>query len=467
MRASLLAVGLLLALPAWGQQRRLAPPFGDYKGEIRDEQGVIMKVAMRTPGRMHPARRVGLILAHHGMNGSENSPWRGMTENLQRIGFNEEYILICGKSQGAGWQIDEDGPRVLRLIEWAKKSYPVDPRRVYMWGSSNGASFTGRFAWANQNVIAGAVGYCGGYNFRGEVPSDPGDARTEFYFVHGDKDDQVNVESARRGARQLQQMGYRYVYRELDGHGHGDIFDGRSGEKQKVTYAVRDDFMRWIHALRHKEIAPTAKEQKWLAQFQTSKAESLLRRKSTYVRLALLGGPVAADALVKGLQAGSDGTRVSAAAASGLGRFGPKVTKALAALVGDEASRVRLTAIKALGYYAAWNDDTAQAALCKVASTVPEKKGSNSRERALAIEGLAKSVELALPGNFDDKQVFWTLVTLLDDADGRIRAAAFQALAKAVPDGFGYHPKLTDKGRPGPLARWKNWCTQKCGPLEN
>ena len=64
---------------------------------------------------------------------------------------------------------------------------------------------------------------------------------------------------------------------------------------------------------------------------------------------------------------------------------------ALAALVGDEASRVRFAAIKALGYYAAWNDDSAQAALCTLASTVPEKKGRNARERVLAIVGLAGS----------------------------------------------------------------------------
>ena len=456
-----LAILLLLAAPTAAQQRRGAPPTGQYHGDIHDAQGKMMRVMMQTPSRMFPQKRISLLLVYHGNNGNEKNYYQGTVDCLQRLKLKEEFVVICGKSKGGGWTIDDDGPISDRVIEWAKKSYPIDPRRVYIWGSSNGAGFIGRYGWSRQDKVAAAVGYCGGYNFKGEKPGNAAETRTEWFFVHGGDD---NPGNSRRGCDQLKALGYRYVFRQMDGYGHTDIWDGNGHPNKDLVNAIRDDYVTWIRTLKHKQIAPSSKEQKWLESFGTSKAESLLRRKATYLQLANLGGPLADAAMVKGLQAKSAGTRATAALACGMARFGPKVMDALAALVDDEESRVRFAAIQALGWNAQWNDDPSQAALCRVASAEPEKKGSRSRERVLAVGALGKSIKHSVIGNFEDKDVFWTLVRLLGHEDGRLRATAFAALAPAVKDTFGYHPKLSGKGLDAAVAKWTAWCEKKCGP---
>ena len=439
------------------------PPVGAYEGTLRDKDGVMMRVAMRTPERFHPLRRMSLLLVFHGMNGNEKNYYRGMTEALPRVGLADRFVLICGKSKGAGWKVEDDGPVVLRLIEWAKASYPIEPRRIYIWGSSNGAGFVGRFGWANQDKVAAVVGYCGGYNFRvSEAPKDPAATRTEWYFVHGGDD---NPENSRRGCDQLRDMSYRYVFRQLDGYGHTDIWSGQGHPDTTLVDAVRDDTLRWMDALRHKEIGLVKADGKLLEPFSDpKKAERLLRRKAVYPELARIGGPQAGAVILSALTSKIETVRITAATTCGHALFGPAVARALAELVDDGSTRVRFAALQSLGVYANYRYASAQSALCRVAFDAEGRKGGRIRERLLALAGLGKGVALALAGNFEDGEIFRTLVDLLDDKDGRVRAAAFAALKGAVKGGFGYDPRLSEKARAASIARWKDWCGRKCGP---
>jgi hypothetical protein len=444
------------------------PPVGRYNGEIRDKDGVMMRVAMQTPPKPVPGQKPSLLLVHHGMNGSENNYIQGTLDGLKRLNLDNEFVVISGKSKGAGWT-NEDDAIVLRVIAWAKESYNVDPRRVYIWGSSNGAGFVGRFGWANQDKIAAVVGYCGGYNFSGAPPQNPAETRTEWYFVHGGND---NPQNSGNACQALKKMGYHYVFRQLDGYGHTDIWDGAGHPDMTWVDAVRDDYMLWLHGLRHKEMAPTEKEQKWLAGFENkSKAESMLGSKPTYLELGRIGGPLAGAAIAQGLQSKNAGIRASAAEACLSVSYGPVAAAELAKLVSDESDRAQQAALRALGVYANWHYPEAQAALCQVAAPAPAPAADgkpaakpNAMERVIAVESTGKAVRLALLGNFEDKQLFWTLVQCLDDDVQGVRAAAFTALTPWTKDGFGYRPEMPPAARKAAVDKWIAWCTQKCGP---
>jgi len=388
---------------------------------------------------------------------------------VKRLKLDDEFVVIAGKSKGPGWTLDDDGPIVKRVIDWAKETYPIDPRRVYLWGSSNGAGFIGRFGWENQDLVAAAVGYCGGYNFapKGAKGEKPGEGKTEWYFVHGGND---NPQNSFNGCKQLKEMGYRYVFRQLDGYGHTDIWDGAGHPDQTVVNEVRDDYMRWLDALRHKEIEPEKRDREWLAKFENkSSAESYLGSKAAYLNLQRIGGPQAGAIIAMGLQSKSGGVKASAAEACERTSFGKVAADELVKLVTDDSDRVQQAALRALGTYAVWHYTEAMDALAHVAlAPKGDSKGPTLADRLVALEGIARGLKLAWLGNFEDKKMFWALVQLLDDDEIKMRAAAFQLLSRGVTKDApsGYKPDLSGQARKDAVAKWAEWCTKKCGPLD-
>ncbi|HYF00806.1 MAG TPA: hypothetical protein VEJ18_17930, partial [Planctomycetota bacterium] len=300
---TLRVLAALLLLPAQAPPGR-GPGAGEFRGELRDKQGPLMRVALWAPNKPVPSpyRTMALLLVFHGMNGNEGNYYGGTLEALRRNKLDQEYVMIAGKSKGPGWTIEDDGPIVKRVIAWAQETWPIDPRRVYIWGSSNGAGFIGRFGWANPDLVAAAVGYCGGYQFKGEKLD--ADARPDWYFVHGGND---NPQNSGNACKQLKELGSRYVFRQLDGYGHTDIWDGNGHPDKTVVDACRDDYLLWLDGIRHKTIPPPQKDLDFLARFETSSADSLLGSKATYLQLARIGGPQAGAAILKGLESKSAG----------------------------------------------------------------------------------------------------------------------------------------------------------------
>ncbi len=460
--ASTLALLFLAAGSASAQQKQGGP--GQFQGELRDKQGPLMRVIMNAPTRPAAPRSLALLLVHHGMNGSENNYFAGTMESLKRLKLDQEFVVISGKSQGPGWVLETDGPITIRMIDWVLATYPVDPRQVYIWGSSNGAGFIGRFGWANQDKIAACVGYCGGYNFPKPATLDLAAEKQEWYFVHGGND---NPQNSGNACKQLKEMGYRYVFRQLDGYGHTDIWDGAGHPDMTVVNDVRDDYMLWLRGIRHKTMDPEKKDKEWLAKFENKgTAESMLGSKGTYATLARIAGAQAGAIVAQGLQSKS-GKGPAADACSAMS-FGRPASDELAKLAFDESDRVSQSAIRALGVYANWHYPEAIDALARVALGQKDasEKGPSLGERMLALDGLARAAKLAVLGNFEDKKMWWAFVGLLEDDEVKLRAAAFAALQKASKDAFGYQPgAIADQRKPA-VAKWQGWCTQKCGPAE-
>jgi hypothetical protein len=441
------------------------PVTGVYKGEIKDpvKKDVIMRVALQAPSKLPEQKVLGLIFLCHGFNGNENNYFPGTVECAKRLGLADQYLIIAGKSRGPGWAPADDA-YVLRLIAWAKETYPIDPRRVYLWGSSNGAAFVGRFGWAHQELFAAVCGYCGSYNFQDgdgkkrPPPSGPAaETKTEWYFVHGGDD---SPENSRRACEQLRQKGYRYVFRQLDGYGHTDIWDGNGHPDKVLVDAVRDDWFRWMHALRHKEIPPGKDERATLSaapvKVKSPGAEPLV------AELSRIGGSPAAKGIHAAFDASDAAVRTAAVATTESTLYGRATVLELGALLRDKADAVRQAAFRGLGTAANYRYAEAQDALARTA------RGRNTpvAERVLAIEGLGRAVRLMLPGNFEDKGVIWTLVLLLDDDDLKVREAAFAQLEKGVKDAFEYKPDLPTAERKAAVGKWKSWCTKVAGPLD-
>ena len=442
---------LLLAVALADAADAPAPPKGRFRGDIVDpvKQDVIMKVALQAPQTLPARRSLTLLFLCHGFQGNENN-YIGLTvEALKRLKLDDQFVVVSGKSKGPGWTTADD-EAVLRMIDWAIANYPIDPRRVFLFGSSNGAAFVGRFGSQHPERFAGVVGYCGSYKFDADKlkVDNAAETRTEWYFVHGSKD---NPQNSRKACEQLKAAGVRHIFRQMDGYGHTDIWDSRGQVDSKAADAVRDDWLRWMHALRHKEMPLSAADQKTLAAAPT---KEVLRE------AALIGGPAASKVVQAGLQSADAEVRAAAAGVLEHTRADGAATAALIKLLAEtKADAAFSNAAKSLAVLANWRDAGAQRALSAFA--LDAKK--DPAQRLIVVQHLAPVVRLPFLGNFEDGRPFWTLVRLLDDPDEKVRAVAIDALKAGKGDDLGYRAGADVGERKAAVEKWQAWCKEKCG----
>jgi poly(3-hydroxybutyrate) depolymerase len=408
----------------------------------------IMKYLMWAPEKLPEKRHLGLLVCFHGFNGNEGH-FGWAYDSMKAAGLGERYVVLSLKSKGAGWA-KEDESEVLKTLDWVKSVYPIDPRRVFIWGMSNGGWMVSEFGGKHQDSIAGIVRYCG---YPPTVPAlkDAAMTQSEYYLVHGDADKDVSVDGSRNLRRSLMQNGYRYVYREIDGGGHVDIINHTN---------VRLDICRWIDALRHKQLPLTPEEEKYLKQLgDTKKADAALKKAETWGEVLRIGGPHAGQVVARAFKSDSATVRENAALACTQGAFaGDQTVAGLIPLLDDKNPGVRQAALNALGMFANWRYEQAQLALGKIA--VKAKGELNERGGATML--LANAARMPLLGNLDDDMpVFQALLTLMDDGVKGLREAAFAPLHEAVKDGLGYDPGTTDKERAGPIGKWMEWLNSK------
>ena len=460
--AAAVAALLVAAAPAADKPRT-----GDFKDDYKDKTGtLIMHYRMMAPDKLPEEKVMGLIVWFHGMGGNEDGAGIAI-DSTRRAKLADQYVVMGGKSKGQGWAPADD-ENVLKWIAWAKETYPIDPRRVHIMGHSNGGGMVKRFGWDHQDLFASISPYAGaggGRDFGGTpkgqtkagkpgAPDSPAETKTEWYFVHGDKDDAVNVNTSRQCIKELKEKGYRTVYREIAGADHGSIFQFSD---------VLEDNIRFIHALRHKEMAlsktETAKLKELATKAKTEKGDGIA---PILTEASRFGGAPGGHVAIAALDSADPEVKKAAAETAEVTLYGKEVVMALIKALKDKNDEIKPPLYKALGVAANWRYSEAQDALIAVA----RNKKAAVAERVETIEALGKAIKLQLLGAFEDKMMIWTLVLLLDDDDEKVQEAAFAQLEKPAKQSFDYKPGLSAAERKAVVAKWKSWATDHCGPLE-
>jgi poly(3-hydroxybutyrate) depolymerase len=91
------------------------------------------------PKSITTSAAVPLIVLLHGSNHVGLS----LAEKWNDLAEREGAILVAPNSvESSHWSVPDDGPQFLReLVESIKTKYPVNPKRVYLFGHSGGAIF--------------------------------------------------------------------------------------------------------------------------------------------------------------------------------------------------------------------------------------------------------------------------------------------------------------------------------------
>jgi hypothetical protein len=418
----------------------VAAPLRAGEAELKDETGntIIKYVVEVTPGiapagTADPAKQVGLILCsqeHDTPTGSDLFPVR---QSLLRQGLADDYVLIAPAPQGRKFGPADHQP-IEKLIAWAKKTYPVNPRRVYMYGKGEGSKISMEFTMMHPNIVTAAIGYSwGAWLMPSELqePLDFASSAPEIYLTLGRRDLANHLSCVRDAYLRLRAKGYHLIYREFD-------------ELGDRTYhpLSNDDALAWATRLRNKNIAPSAQEAKLLDSFRTAVAGGY------YPTLALVGGPPAGTILQKLFESKDANVRAAAAETCRYGIFGEATTVALAKLASDPSGKVRRSAIRALAVYANWRYAPAQKVLIQVATDVT----ADPWDRLNATDALGYAVKLQVKGVRQDPPMFQALVSLLQDKEEPVRSTAAGILAPLYePSGEGAQRRRSPEGG------WEKW----------
>ncbi|MDQ6708038.1 MAG: hypothetical protein M3Z85_18940, partial [Acidobacteriota bacterium] len=200
-------------------------PGAAAEAELKDDRGnAVIRYVVEAPdsiaaaGTTDPAKQVGLILCfaeHDRPTGDEILPVR---EALKRLGIRDSYVLNAGHQQVLKYGPADDEP-IAKLIAWAKKAYPVNARRVYMYGKGEGGKISGEFAMLHPDIVSAGITYSWGW---WRMPSelteaiDPLNSAPEFYMVLGLRDLSYHLTTVRDTYSRVTAKGYHVIYREFE-----------------------------------------------------------------------------------------------------------------------------------------------------------------------------------------------------------------------------------------------------------
>jgi predicted esterase len=424
-------------------------------GDLKDADGnLVMRYSLRAPQvASDQGNTLGLLLCFHGAGGNEQWLADPMLKALSSQG-DVQFVVAALKSKGPNWVADDES-NVLAFIDWAKRTYPIDARRIVIQGISNGGWMVSHFGSRHPELVAGVVDLCGGNGFEAPIkrPSNAAETGFEYYVVHGTEDDQVNVKNGRGITATLRANGYRYVYRELPGVGH-DVWSDE---------ATRRDFAGWLTHLRHKTMPLPEDDRKALAAFANrDEAERLLLTDEGTRTLTRIGGLPAEKVLVRALRSKNPQVRAAAAALFSRTATMPGAATLLAGLLNDKDAGVREAVIATLVRAADWNDQDALTALCRFAG----KRNEHTGERLDVVRALTHAITFRCSPGHDNQLIYELLVHLLEDDDVSLRAAAIEALPNVEPPRFSYDPAASAYERRESIQQWQHWYLGLFAPAE-
>ena len=121
----------------------LTAPFAlatdDITKELMKSAGKTRVYYLYVPPNIRPSTTVPLVVMLHGSNRTGNS----LVEKWKDLAKKEGFIIAGPDATNLrGWLAPQDGPEFLHdLVEEVRSKYPVNPRQVYLFGHSAGATF--------------------------------------------------------------------------------------------------------------------------------------------------------------------------------------------------------------------------------------------------------------------------------------------------------------------------------------
>jgi len=136
---------------------------------------------------------------------------------------NREGIILVGPdaADSSKWNIPADGPDFLHdLVETLKTKYPINPRRVYLFGHSAGAFFALELSLLESEYFAAAAIHAGALPPSTYKLIDHAARKTPLAIWIGTNDQYVPLAAVRATRDALNAKGFSVELKEMPGHDH-------------------------------------------------------------------------------------------------------------------------------------------------------------------------------------------------------------------------------------------------------
>jgi poly(3-hydroxybutyrate) depolymerase len=201
------------------------------------EADEIMPYRLYVPKSYDGRKPYPLIVALHGLGGTDASMMEGYGKTLPKLAEEHGYLVAApmGYRRNGGYgrvnpnvaadtaavrmtQLSEQD--VLNVLKLVREQYQVDPNRIYLMGHSMGGYGTWNLGNKHADIWAALAPIAGGNSPGLDLNRLKG---IPIMIVHGDADHTVPVEASRKAVEGLKKLGLFYEYIEVPGGGHGDV----------------------------------------------------------------------------------------------------------------------------------------------------------------------------------------------------------------------------------------------------
>ncbi len=214
-----------------------------FKGRVGDFErhyllegaNEVMPYRVYVPTNYLPTRALPLVIALHGLGGTEDSFFDSYAKVTPRLAEQHGFLMAAplgyrvdgaygvpriGATDVAAKRRTEYSEKdVLEVLERMKTQYNVDRSRIYLIGHSMGAIGTWALAAKYPDIWAAVVPFSG---VGSPLLAERMKAIPQF-VVHGDADPTVNVNGSRVMVAALQKAGATVTYVEVPGGNHTDV----------------------------------------------------------------------------------------------------------------------------------------------------------------------------------------------------------------------------------------------------
>jgi poly(3-hydroxybutyrate) depolymerase len=207
-----LAVGLLLVALSSVSAK------DDITKELITSNGKTRVYYLYVPSTIKAETPAPLIIMLHGSNRTGVTlveKWKDYAK--------KEGIIIAGPDATnlSGWGSPQDGPDYLHeLVEELKSKYPINPRRVYLFGHSAGGSFSIHMALMESEYFAAVALHAGALVEQDMGLIDLAKRKIPISIQVGDSDQFVPLKIARTTRDALKQAGIPVDLIEIPNHDH-------------------------------------------------------------------------------------------------------------------------------------------------------------------------------------------------------------------------------------------------------
>lgn len=204
---------ILFIMLAW------SPAFAqEVQKEITSLGGKPRAYYLFVPDKLTKDRPAPLLLLLHGSGRNGFS----LVDKWKDLAKKEGIILVGPDSINSQvWSTPVDGPDFLHdLITELQTKYPIDARRMYMFGHSGGACFALLMALFESEYFAATAIHAGALDSGDEVIIERAKRKIPIYIAVGTVDRSFPLESVRATRDMLNSNGFNTQLIEMAGHDH-------------------------------------------------------------------------------------------------------------------------------------------------------------------------------------------------------------------------------------------------------